>query len=260
MPSGHEADQGIPLAAADPAVESVTAGPACVRRRAGALVRRRRDRRRHHAEPLPRPRPAGPHVRARATTSRACAPRRRRTRRPAPGSGEPAVSIGLQGDAIQPLTLRVDQGECLRIRLHEPAQGRAGEHPPPRLEPARGRRAARRPSRPNPDAMAAPGATVEYEWMVAAERAGGHALLPQPRRRPRADEPRPVRRAHRRAGRRVAGIDPLTGGELRSGWDAVDQDATPARFREFALYYHEIGDENYQVLDRTARSCRRSIR
>ena len=30
---------------------------------------------------------------------------------------EPAVSIGLQGDAIQPLVLRVNQGECLRITL-----------------------------------------------------------------------------------------------------------------------------------------------
>src|SRR5262249_10081470 len=28
-----------------------------------------------------------------------------------------AVSLGLQGDAIQPLVLRVDQGECLRINL-----------------------------------------------------------------------------------------------------------------------------------------------
>src|SRR5437763_2965541 len=31
--------------------------------------------------------------------------------------GDPAVSIGLQGDAVQPLTLRVTQGECLQIRF-----------------------------------------------------------------------------------------------------------------------------------------------
>ena len=30
---------------------------------------------------------------------------------------EPAVTIGLQGDAIQPLTLRINQGDCLRITL-----------------------------------------------------------------------------------------------------------------------------------------------
>ena len=30
---------------------------------------------------------------------------------------EPAVSVGLQGDAIQPLTLRVNQGDCLRVTL-----------------------------------------------------------------------------------------------------------------------------------------------
>src|SRR2546425_10961173 len=33
------------------------------------------------------------------------------------GRGEPAVSVGLQGDAIQPLALRVRKGECLRITL-----------------------------------------------------------------------------------------------------------------------------------------------
>ncbi len=31
--------------------------------------------------------------------------------------GEPAASLGLQGDAIQPLILRVNQGECLRVKL-----------------------------------------------------------------------------------------------------------------------------------------------
>ncbi len=33
------------------------------------------------------------------------------------GQAEPAVSVGLQGDAIQPLILRVNQGECLRVTL-----------------------------------------------------------------------------------------------------------------------------------------------
>ena len=32
-------------------------------------------------------------------------------------SAESAVSLGLQGDAIQPLTIRVNQGECLRVNL-----------------------------------------------------------------------------------------------------------------------------------------------
>src|SRR5260370_4360107 len=33
------------------------------------------------------------------------------------GQGEPGVSIGLQGDASQPLTVRVNQGDCLDITL-----------------------------------------------------------------------------------------------------------------------------------------------
>ena len=31
--------------------------------------------------------------------------------------GRPVISRGLQGDAIQPLTIRVNQGECLRVTL-----------------------------------------------------------------------------------------------------------------------------------------------
>src|SRR5262245_26776981 len=40
-----------------------------------------------------------------------------RNREARAGRVDPAVSLGLQGDAIQPLVLRVNQGECLRITL-----------------------------------------------------------------------------------------------------------------------------------------------
>src|SRR5207237_1201479 len=35
----------------------------------------------------------------------------------------PGVSLGLQGDAIQPLTLRVNQGECLQITFQNTLRG-----------------------------------------------------------------------------------------------------------------------------------------
>ena len=94
---------------------------------------------------------------------------------------EPAVSIGLKDDAVQPLTLRVSQGDCLRIHLHnllprgEPVSlhlhGSAlrvsGASTGPR-PPSRGRIEENLPAvAANPAATAAPGATVVYEWMVA---------------------------------------------------------------------------------------------
>ena len=82
------------------------------------------------------------------------------------GTAEPAVSLGLQGDAIQPLTLRVNQGECLRITLRnsldndEPASLHlhgSGLHLTDNGAPA---------IATNPDAIAQPDAIVIYEWMV----------------------------------------------------------------------------------------------
>ena len=40
-----------------------------------------------------------------------------RNREARAGKGDPVISRGLQGDAIQPLTIRVNQGECLRVTL-----------------------------------------------------------------------------------------------------------------------------------------------
>ncbi len=48
-------------------------------------------------------------------------------------------------------------------------------------------------------------------------------------------------------------LDPLTGEELRSGWSAILEDADGSDFREFALVYHEIGNERYRHLDRKGR-------
>ena len=40
------------------------------------------------------------------------------------GGTDPAVSIGLQGDAIQPLIIRANQGDCLRITLRNAIDAR----------------------------------------------------------------------------------------------------------------------------------------
>ena len=45
-------------------------------------------------------------------------------------------------------------------------------------------------------------------------------------------------------------IDPRTGDQMRSGWDAIVETPDGSDFREFAIVYHEIGNERYRHLDR----------
>jgi len=165
------------------------------------------------------------------------------------GRGEPAVTIGLQGDAIQPLALRVDQGECLRIRLRNALPGAAPAglqlhgsslHVVGSVLPA---------IETNPAAYAASGSSVTYEWMVRADEPEGthyfHGL---------GDDRIPT--SHGLFGavivepRGARFLDPLSGQELRTGWSAVITTLDGRSFREAVLYYHEIGDETYQLLDR----------
>ena len=158
--------------------------------------------------------------------------------------GDPAVSLGLQGDAIEPLTLRVLPGECLQLSLrnelpdepvsiHLHGAGLTVLH-------------TRKPAVPaTPEATAPPGASVTYEWMVPSDQPEGtHYFHSHARER--------VQTAHGLFGAVIvepAGSrwrDPRTGEERAAGWDAIVTDASGRSFREFALYYHEVGDEAYQ--------------
>ena len=177
-----------------------------------------------------------------------------RTPKRARATADPAASLGLQGDAIQPLTLRVNQGECLRISLRNELEGEPASlhiHGSSLLIEGSGRprRSRRIPT------VAAPGETVEYEWMVAARAAGGDALFPQPRRRARADAPRIVRRGH--CGAR--GLEIPRSDDAARSYRAAGQRSSRTRtgrdFREFGLYYHEVGQRELPVsLDKDERA------
>ncbi|MDP9320328.1 MAG: hypothetical protein M3P16_04445 [Chloroflexota bacterium] len=162
----------------------------------------------------------------------------------------PAVSIGLQGDAIQPLTLRVLQGECLRIRLRD----RLTDSPGAGLRIHGVGEYVAGTTRPvvdsDPSAYATPDRDVTYEWMVDAnEREGTHDFgsLGDDR----------VAMAHGLFGGLIVEpkgatvLDPRSLQPLRNGWDAVVRTADGKGFREAVLYYHEVGDELYQLLDST---------
>ncbi|MGE5141058.1 MAG: multicopper oxidase domain-containing protein, partial [Rudaea sp.] len=132
----------------------------------------------------------------------------------------PAVSTGLQGDAIQPLTLRVNQGECLEVTLrnelenHEPASLHlhgSGWHLAKTGAPA---------IATNPDAFASPGATVTYEWMVEDnEPEGTHYFHSHGNER--------FQTSHGLFGAVIVEpkgsryLDPISGADLTTGWAAI---------------------------------------
>jgi FtsP/CotA-like multicopper oxidase with cupredoxin domain len=150
---------------------------------------------------------------------------------------EPAVSPGLQGDAIQPLILRVNQGECLRLTLRN---GLADDEPASLHLHGSGLYVADTdlPAiATNPDAMTYPDQTVTYEWSVSEdEPEGTHYFHSHGNDREQTNhglfgavivEPKGSRY-----------LDPLSGQELRSGWAAIIQDQEGSDFREFAVLYH----------------------
>lgn len=158
-----------------------------------------------------------------------------------------AVSLGLQGDAIQPLTLRVNQGECLRVVLknllsnNEPASFHLhgsslylAEDGSPALAL-------------NPRATIFPNEQVTYEWMVRAEEPEGTHYFHS-----HGDDR--MQSAHGLFGAVIVEpsgaryFDPRTGLEKPNGWDANIQLPDGRAFREFALYYHEIGNDTYLTL------------
>ena len=165
---------------------------------------------------------------------------------------EPAVSLGLQGDAIQPLILRVNQGQCLRISLRndmdteEPVSLHlhgSGLHLADTGKPA---------IATNADAVARPQTTVVYQWMVGEdEPEGTHYFHSHGDAR--------FQTGHGLFGAVIVEpkdslyIDPITGEELLSGWAAIIRDPAGSDFREFAIVYHEIGNERYQHLSRDGR-------
>lgn len=165
------------------------------------------------------------------------------------GRDDPAVSLGLQGDAIQPLVLRVHQGECLRISLRDDLPG---DQPASLHVHGASLRVAgtNRPAIASEQAaMAHPGQTVEYEWMVGAkEPEGTHYFHSHGDDREQTEHGLFGSLIVERKG--TEWLDPRTGTATSTGWDAVIHDPGHRDFREYVLAYHEVGDENYQPLDR----------
>ena len=163
--------------------------------------------------------------------------------RAAERQGVESVSLGLQGDVIQPLVLRVRPGECARFSLRndlfEPASFHLHSSALVLADSGAPATAA------EPLAMAAPSSTVVYEWAIPADEPEGSRVFHS------HGDPR------RQSGHGLFGTlvveppdstwtDPRTGAEDTTQWDAVVH--TPdGTFREFVYAYHEIGHEDHRV-------------
>lgn len=236
-PTGHEADQGLVLR--PESADTVTTGPGeC---RPGA-PRRHYDVVAINVDiTLNRFGDHDPQGEMYALASRVPAIRAEEARK------ADGVSIGLQGDAIQPLILRVLPGECLSVGFtndltNQPASFHLHDSS---LVVAGGKGAA---TAANSAAIAKPGASVDYEWMVPATEPEGARVFHS-----HGDE-----RAQTNHGLFGAVVveppgaswtDPRTGAANYAGWDAVVHAAGQPNFREFVLVYHEVGDETYLIPD-----------
>ena len=164
-------------------------------------------------------------------------------------SADPAVSNGLQGDFIQPLVIRANQGECLVINFtNQLSNGESASlhiHGSTLYVASTGEAAIAT----NPDAMASPGGGITYKWWIAPDTQEGiHYFHSHGNER--------FQTGHGLFGALIvepAGskfLDPFTGEELKSGWLAIIEDSNGPDFREFVTIYHEIGNDAFRPLDR----------
>ncbi|MEQ1847129.1 MAG: multicopper oxidase domain-containing protein, partial [Nitrospira sp.] len=145
-----------------------------------------------------------------------------------------AISNGLQGDLIQPLVIRANQGDCLRITL----RNQIADEPTnmvvngsQMLVASTGKPA----NAMNQDALVPAGKTGEFEWYIPIDlQEGGRAFHSHASRDQYSlgllgsivVEPR---------GSRF--LSPFTAEEMKSGWEAMIDVANGSDFREFVIFY-----------------------
>ncbi|HZR47325.1 MAG TPA: multicopper oxidase domain-containing protein, partial [Candidatus Manganitrophaceae bacterium] len=159
-----------------------------------------------------------------------------------------AVSTGLQGDAIQPLVIRANAGDCVRIILRNQTENDEPVslhiHGSSFVVKATGQAA----TMTNKDSLVMPKKSQEFEWQIPGDATDtshhfhSHAVRDQWSLGMFGSlivEPRGSKY-----------LSPWTGKEMKSGWMAIIEDPNGPDFREFAIFYHEIGDEVFRILDR----------
>ncbi|RMG93408.1 MAG: DNRLRE domain-containing protein, partial [Chloroflexi bacterium] len=159
------------------------------------------------------------------------------------------VTPGLRKDPIQPLVIRANLGECLVINFtNQLGNETTSLHIQglPYSADSAGSQVGL-----NPNTFAAPGQTITYRYPLPTDEfaEGGyyfssHGALSR------------QQASHGLFGTLVlepAGsqyLDPeIPGQPLKSGWEAIIVDPNGVNFREFVLMFHEIGNEDFEILD-----------
>ncbi len=156
------------------------------------------------------------------------------------------VSIGLGDDAIQPLVVRANVGDCVVINFRNATTGEFGVHIDGLVSrvDSSGDQAGRKATSSVPG-----GGTRTYRYYIPDDPAleGAHYM------RPGAGNREAI--AHGLFGALVAEpagstyLDPATGVPIESGWTAIIKPPGKRAFREFTRLYHEVGNEGFQILD-----------
>jgi manganese oxidase len=163
-----------------------------------------------------------------------------------------AVTNGLQSQWIQPLVIRANQGDCVKITLQNKLEG--GEdvsmhiHGSSMVISASGKTAATT----NPDSIVAKDKSQEFEWYIhPSTQEGGRQFHSYSNDReltvmglfgtfvvePKGSEY----------------LEPVGTGEATpqtSGWQTIIRNGTGPDFREFVLIYHEVGDEAFRPVNK----------
>jgi FtsP/CotA-like multicopper oxidase with cupredoxin domain len=170
-----------------------------------------------------------------------------REARKKPGFDPGAVTTGMQTDMIQPLNIRGNQGDCVVVTLRNELDGEdvgLHVHGASFIVQSTGQPA----TAANPDSNVAPEKSQTFEWYIGpTEQEGVHMM-------------------HSHVGREQASlgmigsfivepmgskyVDPITGKEAKSGWQMMITHPDTPDFREFVIFYHEIGDESFRPLNR----------
>ncbi|HZS10650.1 MAG TPA: multicopper oxidase domain-containing protein, partial [Nitrospirales bacterium] len=163
-----------------------------------------------------------------------------------------AVTNGLQAQWIQPLVIRGNQGDCIKLTLQNKLEG--GEdvslhiHGSSMVITATGKVA----TTTNPDSIVAQNKSQEFEWYIhPSTQEGGRQFHSYSNDReltvmglfgtfvvePKGSEY----------------LEPVGSGDAApqtSGWQSIIRNGTGPDFREFVLIYHEVGDEAFRPVNK----------
>ena len=177
---------------------------------------------------------------------------RNRDAREKDGYDPGAVKNGLQSQWIQPLVIRGNQGDCVKMTLRNQLEG--GEevslnvHGSSMVVASTGQPA----TTTNSDSIVPQGKMVDLEWYIPpTQQEGGRQFHSYSHDReltvmglfgtfviePKGSEY----------------LDPIGTGEpkpMTSGWQAIIKNGTGPDFREFVIIYHEVGDEAFRPLNK----------